>query len=280
MDRSAIRSSFAVMNNAFAKYSFEYFLDSMESLGLDMIDLWGGVQHFNPYSVTERSVAELRSHIEMRGMKVVVYTPELLAYPFNFASPDARTRQESVDFALRNLDIAKVFGTDKMLISPGWGLLDIDVETSRGYAADCLHQVSEAAGKRGISLLLEHLTPQSSNLIFNLDALLDMLDRVNHPALNAVLDLGQMGVFGENVSDYIKALGDKLQHVHIMDGAPACHLAFGDGIFPLEEYWNTLHRDGYCGLYTLEINDGRYAAHPREALQKCVDTLLKWSTSC
>lgn len=30
------------MNNAYAAYSFDYFLDSMDALGLNQIDLWGG----------------------------------------------------------------------------------------------------------------------------------------------------------------------------------------------------------------------------------------------
>ena len=46
MDQKLIREQFAVMNNAYRRYSFSYFLDSMERLGLYQIDLWGGSPHF------------------------------------------------------------------------------------------------------------------------------------------------------------------------------------------------------------------------------------------
>ena len=50
MEQPRIRERFSVMNNAYRAYSFSYFLDSMQRLGLDQIDLWGGYQHFDPFS--------------------------------------------------------------------------------------------------------------------------------------------------------------------------------------------------------------------------------------
>lgn len=49
MEQPRIRERFSVMNNAYRAYSFSYFLDSMQRLGLDQIDLWGGYQHFDPF---------------------------------------------------------------------------------------------------------------------------------------------------------------------------------------------------------------------------------------
>ena len=40
MEQPRIRERFSVMNNAYRAYSFSYFLDSMQRLGLDQIDLW------------------------------------------------------------------------------------------------------------------------------------------------------------------------------------------------------------------------------------------------
>lgn len=43
MNAEMIQSRFAVMNNAYAAYSFDYYLDSLAELGPNQIDLWGGV---------------------------------------------------------------------------------------------------------------------------------------------------------------------------------------------------------------------------------------------
>lgn len=276
MKREQIRRRFAVMNNAYASYSFDFFLDSMEKLGLNKIDLWGGVQHYNPCaSAREREL--VRRKIADRGMEVVAYTPELLAYPYNFASPDLRTRRASVDYAVQNLERAAELACGKMLISPGWGLLDVPIQKSRDWACDALERVAAAAGGIGVRLVLEHLTPQSSNLLCSVEAVCETVARVGRPELGVVLDLGQMHVFGEAVSDYASRLGERLWHVHMMDGLPACHLAFGDGVLPLESDWKALGAWGYEGVCTLEINDGRYGAHPHEALLQCVNALLNWS---
>ena len=277
MSPETIAEQFAVMNNAYVAWSFDYFLDSMERLGLNHIDLWGGVQHFDAFAMDAGKNDAFRRRLEARGMRVIAYTPELLAYPFNFASPEACVRRASVDYAKRNIEICAALECGIMLLSPGWGLQDIPLNRSRQWSDDCLFILAEHARGNGIRLALEHLTPQSSNLLTNCGAVIDTLRRVDHPALGIVLDLGQMSLFGEQVEDYMGPLGNKLFHVHIMDGTPASHLAFGDGVLPLESYHRTLLNAGYTGHFTLEINDGRYAARPHEALAQCVAGLCEWS---
>lgn len=273
---STIAQRFAVMNNAYAAYSFEYFLDSMERLGLTKIDLWGGAQHVNAHAIRSQAVRALKARLKERGMRVVAYTPELLAYPYNFASPDDVVRRESVRYAVKNLQISAELESPLMLVSPGWGLQDVPIEQSRAWSDECLVSIADAARRYGVKLVLEHLTPQSSNLLTSCTAVADAVKRIGHAMLGAVLDLGQMSLFGETVADYVDALGDKLWHVHIMDGDPSRHLAFGDGILPLSDYHAQLLDSGYDGFFALEINDGRYAAHPHEALQQSIDALRSW----
>ena len=86
MEQPRIRERFSVMNNAYRAYSFSYFLDSMQRLGLDQIDLWGGYQHFDPFSAGPSYLRAFREELSVRQMKLICYTPEILGYPFNFAS--------------------------------------------------------------------------------------------------------------------------------------------------------------------------------------------------
>lgn len=276
LNAEMIRSRFAVMNNAYAAYSFDYFLNSLQRVGICMVDLWGGIQHLNPKSDPVRTIASLRVKLGSRGMSVIAYTPELLAYPFNFAHPDRKIRERSIAYAIRNLDIACGLDAKLMLVSPGWGLLDIPIEESFRYACDSLRTITEAAEARRMRLGLEHLTPQSSNLLIGVDAVKAMLETNRSPWFGAVLDLGQMSVFGESVKDYTTACGERLFHVHVMDGQPACHLAFGDGCLPLKEYIRELTKSGYDGYFTLEINDERYSKCPHEAISRCVEAIREW----
>ena len=103
-----------------------------------------------------------------------------------------------------------------------------------------------------------------------------MVRSIGRKNLGVALDLGQMSVFGESVSDYFGPLGDKIWMVHIMDGAPGRHLAFGDGILSLQAYCRQLRRAGYQGPITLEINDAQYAKAPEAALQQCLRAMAQW----
>lgn len=276
MTRDTIKQYFAVMNNAYASYTFDYFLDSLNRLGIEKIDLWGGVQHFNPYESTPQSLSAFLKQIRGRKMQIVAYTPELLAYPYNFASPDKEIRKKSIEYAIHNVDIAAHLETPIMLLSPGWGFLDVPYSDSLSWSVDSLRSVADYAMQKGIKLVLEHLTPQSSNLLTNAPAVQTLLKQIDNPNVGLVLDLGQMSVFGETIADYTDPMGDKLFHVHIMDGAPAGHLAFGDGVLPVEAYWHELVSWGYDGTFTLEINDCRYSERPHQALEKCIKAMLQW----
>jgi protein FrlC len=267
---------FAVMNNAYARYSFAYFLNSMSELGLRNIDLWGGIQHLDAHRATDAQARAFAQGVRARGFELVSYTPEFLDYPYNFASPDKTTREKSVQYAQRNIELAAGMEISVMLVPPGWGLLDRPYEESFALAADSLSRLAEYAGGFRVKLALEHLTPQSSNLLTGLDAVRRMLGQTNSPWLGMALDVGQMSVFGETVGAYFAAMGDRVLGVHMMDGTPSFHLAFGDGILPVRDYYEELTRQGYDGVITLEINDGRYAREPHEALRQCLCAISEW----
>lgn len=276
MNDSLIRERFAVMNNAYSKYSFEYFLSSMERLGLNKIDLWGGVQHFNVLDATPQSVDRFGKRLRAHGMKAVAYTPEILGYPLNFASPDTLVRGRSIAYGIKNLEIAAALEIPLMLTNPGWACLDQSHEDALCYSADSLAELAVHAQRQGVKLVLEHLTIQSSTLLNRAVDMQRTLERVNSPWLNCILDLGQMSVFEESVDDYFDLVGEQILHVHIMDGAPEGHLAFGDGVLPLHSYFEQLNRRSYAGHITLEINDGRYANDPHAALEQCVHEISRW----
>lgn len=276
MNIEKIASTFSVMNNAYAYYSFDFYLESLEKLGFAKVDLWGGVQHFDPYHTDSAYVTGMRCKLVEHGMSIVAYTPEILAYPYNIACKDAEVREKSVAYIERNIVIAAQLEAPVMLVSPGWGLWDWSRDEAWKWSADSLKTLSRAAETYGVRLALEHLTVQSSNLLNCAEDVRKMVSLVESPYFGAALDLGQMSVFGETVSDYFQVLKDKIYMVHMMDGQPGGHLALGDGILPLREYYAALQEYGYQGPITLEINDGRYAGDPHCALKQCVAVLQQW----
>jgi protein FrlC len=120
-----------------------------------------------------------------------------------------------------------------------------------------------------VNCVLEPLQRIESNLVNDATTLAQMLDEIAAPNLGAALDTVAMATAGDTVDGYFAALGGRIRHVHLIDGKPNGHLAWGDGVLPLGEYLRALGRNGYAGFLTFELfGDGTYAYDPRPALEQ------------
>lgn len=269
----------AVMSVQYVHYSFDYYLESMQKCGLKNIDLWGGTPHYCRLdyptgAAAEKKIAEMRKKIEDRGMRVVMYTPETLAYPFSFSDPEKEVRTRTIDFFDMAMDDALSFGTNKVFINTGCGLLDLPREESWQRCRESIRKVCDLAEKKGIMLLLEQLQPYESNLLTTLPDMKRMLDEVNSPALKTCVDLVAMEVVGEKFEDYYRELGvDTIQHIHYADGNPSGHFILGDGNLPLKDYIRIMEEHDYTSIVDLEINDSIYWADPHTSIKRSADYL-------
>ena len=96
-------NQFAVMSVQYFHYSFDYYLRSMKECGIKMVDLWGAIPHYcrldYPFIEDARQkLDEMKQKMKNNGQKVVVYTPETLAYPYSFSSPEEAVRKRTVDY--------------------------------------------------------------------------------------------------------------------------------------------------------------------------------------
>ena len=89
------------------------------------------------------------------------------------------------------------------------------------------------------------------------------------------IDAIPMALAGERPADYLQALGERLVHVHFIDGAPRGHLAWGDGILDMQGYLEEFSRYHYKGYLSLEITDGRYYMDPTQSVRQSVNALYK-----
>ncbi|WP_035040009.1 sugar phosphate isomerase/epimerase family protein [Catonella morbi] len=269
-------NQFAVMSVQYFHYSFDYYLKSMKECGIKMVDLWGAIPHYcrldYPFIEDARQkLNEMKQKMKNNGQKVVVYTPETLAYPYSFSSPDEAVRKRTVDYFAMAMEDALYLGTDKLFINSGCGLLDHFREESFGYLIDTFKRIAKLAEEKGIKLLLEQLQPYESNLVVNLQDVKRVLQEVNSPNFYVCVDVVAMAVAGESLKEYFEELGrDRIQLIHFAD---SCHYILGDGELPLEKYLKTLEEYEYDGLIDLEINDSIYWENPHESIARSVQWL-------
>jgi fructoselysine 3-epimerase len=265
--------NFAVMNVQYWHYSFEYFLQSMEKCRLRKIEFWGGAPHYchddhRTARQAEKKIASLRTQIEDRGMQVITYTPEQLNYPINIAGRDKAYREKSLAYFVQAMQDALAFGTDRLFITSGWGLLDEPREDAWTRSVESLRTLTEEAEKLSVTLIMEQLQPYESNLLTTCTEMRRMLLEVGSEALQCCVDLVAMAVVGDELQAFFDQLPGRVHHVHFADGTPSGHYICGEGRLPLREYLQTLEANHYCESLTLEINDSIYWDDPHASIEK------------
>lgn len=266
----SIREKLCGMNIHYVRHEFGRFLADMQALGLSQIELWAGMPHLCVEDADAAFLADLRARIADRGMTVTCVTPEQCVYPINLASDRAATRERSVRYFLRCLEICDTLEAGQLLVTPGWDYAGADPTVGWKRSRDALGRIAERAGELGLEILLEPLSHTETNLLTTSGDLRRMIDEIGSTAVSAILDLNAMAAAGERVADYTGTFGQRLRHVHLCDGTPEGHLAWGDGNLPLADHANELRAEGYRGTYAFEFTTQAYWLDPLPPLARSI----------
>lgn len=164
----------------------------------------------------------------------------------DFFGQSARQRTDA--FALLDgfLDAGQVLGAGIYVYH---GPADVRGKTPRFENwQEGISRAIRSAAARGIDFAWEvvswcHLnTPERARLFRKL-----------WPDLHFVLDTKQIFDLGQDVLDYVDAMGDKLCHVHILDvNTDGRYVLPGEGIHDFRPLAHALHANGYSGDVILE----------------------------
>ena len=264
---------FAAMNMIYSRFTFEYFLDSMDRLGVKSFELWTGAPHPNNFVPSMRETSGLKREIARRGLKVVCLTPEQCLYPHNIAVKNPELREYSVNYFNDYIDMASELEIDKMLCCAGWGDYDDDVEESWKRSFESLEKMLERAKRRGVRLAFEILCPSESNLVYDLDGVKRMMDHFRDDLFGLCVDTVPVRLSGSSLEAFFDAFGKRICHVHMTDGTPTGHLPTGKGEHPIEHYIDVLGERGYEGWITLEIGNPAWQDRPHEATEFSFNTI-------
>jgi protein FrlC len=243
--------------------------DDMAELGRQRVELWGIAPHLHVPWASDAEARGIRRLAAERGLSIVCLTPEQVMYPVNVASPDTRLRAASVAMFRRAAELAAELGATRVFLTPGRGLEGEPAEQAWRRAVDAIGEIAGYAGGLGLDCVLEPLQRVESNLVNTAADAARILEDIAAPNLGVALDTVAMSVAGDDVDAYFDRLGERVRHVHLIDGAPAGHLAWGDGELPLARILADLGRRGYAGPVTVELfGDGTYAFEPKPVITR------------
>lgn len=256
-------------NFSFQHVAFERVAEILRDFGFREIELWGIAPHLDLFHDSDAKVQSVKRVLEENGLSIFCFTPEQVMYPINIASGDAAYRRASVERFCRAADIAAELGAKYLFLTSGRGYEHDAPEEAWSRSVESLAGIADHASKAGLRCLLEPLQRVESNVLLNAAGVRRMLDEIGADTLDVVLDTVAMAVAGDTVADYLSLFGDRIGHVHIVDGKPAGHLVWGDGTLPLGNYISELAAAGYSGRLSFEpFGNGSYALDPVAALTR------------
>lgn len=261
-------------NFAYQHHTLERCLDDMADLGMNKVELWGIAPHLHIPQADSARLRKIRGQLLERGLAVSCLSPEQVAYPVNIASGEKWLRDQSLQLFLRAAEVCSELESPLLFLTTGRGYEDQPPEVAWARSVEALQTITRRAAHLGVACVLEPLQRVESNLVTDVGSLRLMLDDVGSSTLGVVIDTVAMAAAGEHVRDYAKTFGEVIRHVHLVDGAPTGHLAWGDGFLDLDEILHELSQLNYSGALTFELfGDGSYALDPRAAVTQCLDAV-------
>ena len=125
-----------------------------------------------------------------------------------------------------------------------------------------LRQLAQHAADHGVVLCLEPLNRFETSFINLAEQAIEVIDRVDHPACQILLDTFHMNIEEKSPGEAVRAVGPRLKHFHACEsdrGAP------GSGNVPWEQVAQGLREINYDGPVVIESFTARVKSIARAA---------------
>ena len=270
-----LMSQLAVTNMVYMHFSFDYFLDSCDRLGIHQLELYGCSHHFHFYDQKENPAPAMHKRLQERGFRVASLMPEENVYAVNIAAPEANIRNKTVEQYKRFIEAAVELECPQMLLCPGRPYWNLPMSEGYKWGKDSVERLTRHAEKYGITLMYENINERESCLATNRFDQFRVVKEIDSPNLKCCVDTVPVAYAGETMEQYFEVLGDKLAHVHLNDGRPYGHMKWGDGTQDLDAHLNAMRKHNYKGLITMEMANGAYQLDPEPHYRANIETLRK-----
>jgi D-psicose/D-tagatose/L-ribulose 3-epimerase len=211
----------------------------------------------DPATVTAARRREVRGIMASEGL-VFAGLHWLMVSPkgLHVTTPDETLRARSWQHIRSLIDLCAdlgedgvmVFGSPKQRTCTG-GLTR--AEATKNYI-DGLIGVSQQAGERGVTILIEALPHQDTDVVLSLKEAVQIVDQINHPAIRTMFDSHNAINETEPHAVLVDRYYDYIHHVHIneLDGKHP-----GTSDYDFYSLFEVLHRRGYKRWVSMEAFD-------------------------
>jgi len=254
----------AIQENLVPGKSFLEKVNKATEYGFQAIEVWG-------MDIVNR-VEEIKGALS--GSKLRISTI-CAGYRGSLLSSSKEERDKAIKDIKELLTIGSDLGAVGLIVVPIFGPPQIPdlspwkraEEIEKELLVTLLKEIGEKAEEVGCFCLLEPLNRYETHLIKTVEQAIEIVKRVNSPAVKVMADFFHMSIEEAKIDEAIKKGKDFICHVHLADSnrfLPGCgHTDFKAGFSALKEI-------GYDKYMALEC---RIPGKAEEELPKCVEYL-------
>ena len=261
-----------MFTSGYQRNDLEHIFIDAKRFGYDYIELWGGRPHAYAPDLKNGDMKELLRLRDKYGVEIRGYCPEHNAYPYNYMIGSEAQRQDAIEYLKLCFDMAKEMGADYTLISSGHAGYGADHDQIWNRLEKSVRELVDHAEKIGMKIVMEALTVYESNVIKSANDLKKLFTIIDSPNLVGMCDIVPPYTQHESIMDYFDKLGDKMYHLHLIDGHHDSddHVMPGEGEIPLPELIKELKEINYDKTATIELVTG-YINEPRFYARRAID---------
>jgi sugar phosphate isomerase/epimerase len=208
--------------------------------------------------ISPRRRRQLRETIEGEGM-VCSGIHWLLVKPrgLHLATRDRTLREKSWSYLSRLIDFCADLGGHLMILGSPQQRNTRDGMTAQealGRLAEGLSELAPAARDRDVTLLMEAVSSEETDVVSTLAEAVEVVDRVSHGHVRTMFDCHNAADEGSHFLSLVERYWSRIRHVHVneIDGR---HPGTGDVDF--ERLLRFLRDRNYGGWVSLEVFDFR-----------------------
>lgn len=253
---------FAVCNELFGKMPFSQACKEVRTLGYEGIEIAPFTLAENATSISSEKRAELRSTMQANdlcfaGLHWLTATPPGLHMTTRDESTRTRTWQYMHHLIDLCADLAICPGEHNgvMVLGSPKQRSAVDGMTPREATDIFTHELAHAAAhaeSRGVTILVEALSPDQTNVITSLSDAVSIVKQIGSPAVQTMFDTHNAVAEADPHPELVRRYCSYIKHVHVneMDGREP-----GSGDYDFEALLKALTSIKYSGWVSLEVFD-------------------------
>ena len=238
-----------LINSAWAQAGrdTEWGIRKTKELGFDTIDIFA-----DPLDLDIRERKVIRDTAAEVGLPII----SICCVAVGLIDLNPSVQRFSVDRVKKYLDLCYEYQADNLLLVLGeyiWNQEVIPPAEQWQWAVEHTRALGEYAATLDLEIAVE-LEPFKLSLVNDVDTMVQFLDDVDHPAVQANCDISHLDLCNVPLSQ-VERLAGRIAHVHLSDCDGKIHgdLPPGRGVTPIQDYLGAIQKTGFDGVVSIEL---------------------------